>query len=134
MLSVFPDLLAFGLLAPFILRIALGLVFIRFGLHKLGSGRADKTTFFESLGWKPGGYFAFGFGAIELIAGLLLVVGLYTQLAALVAALIILGTLILKSKTANGIESSRGFLALLLVIALSLLVSGAGFFAFDLPL
>lgn len=134
MLSIFPTLLAFGLLAPFLLRIALGFVFIRFGWHKLGRGRADKTAFFESLGWKPGNYFAFGFGIIELAAGVLLLIGLYTQLATLVAGLIILGALILKNKTANGIESSRGFLALLLIIALSLLVSGAGFFAFDFPL
>lgn len=134
MLSIFPTLLTFGLFAPFLLRVALGLVFIRFGWHKLGSGRADKTAFFESLGWKPGSYFAFGFGVIELTAGLLFIVGLYTQLAALVATFIILGTLILKRKTADDIESSTGFLALLLVIALSLLVSGAGFFAFDFPL
>ncbi|OHA18992.1 MAG: hypothetical protein A3C08_00635 [Candidatus Taylorbacteria bacterium RIFCSPHIGHO2_02_FULL_47_18] len=134
MLSVFPDLLAFWLLAPFLLRVALGLVFVNFGLHKLGRGRADKTAFFESLGWKPGEYFAFGFGAIELIAGLLLIVGLYTQIAALVVALILLCALILKKKVPHGIESSRGFLALLFIIALSLLVLGAGLFAFDLPL
>ncbi|MDP3661381.1 MAG: DoxX family protein [bacterium] len=134
MLSVFPDLLAFGLLAPFLLRVALGLVFINFGWYKLGKNRAEKAAFFESLGWKPGNYFAFGFGAIELIAGILLVIGLYTQPAALVAALISLGALLLKRKTTNGIESSTGFLTLLFVIALSLLVSGAGFFAFDFPL
>lgn len=134
MLSIFPTLLVFGLFAPFLLRVALGLVFIRFGLHKLGRGRADKIAFFESLGWKPGKFFAIGFGAIELVVGLLLVVGLYTQLAALVAAIIALGALILKRKATHGIESSRGFLLLLLIIALSLLVSGAGAFAFDLPL
>lgn len=134
MLSVFPTLLVFGLFAPFLLRVALGFVFVRFGWHKLGKGRTEKTAFFESLGWKPGNYFAFSFGIIELAAGVLLLIGLYTQLAALVAALILLGALILKRAHKTGIESSRGFLALLLIVALSLLVSGAGFFAFDFPL
>lgn len=134
MLNPFPGVLAFGLFAPLLLRIAVGLVFVHFGWHKLGRGRAEKAAFFESLGWKPGIYFAVGFGAVELALGLLLIVGLYTQIAALVAALIALGALILKRTHQTGIGSSRGFLALLLVISLSLIVSGAGLFAFDLPL
>ncbi len=134
MLSVFPNMLAFGLLAPFLLRIALGLVFLSFGKYKLGKGRASKAAFFDSLGWKPGAYVALGIGIAELAIGLLLVVGLYTQVAALASSLILIGALLLKKKSADGIESSRGFLALLLVIALSLVVSGAGAFAFDLPL
>jgi uncharacterized membrane protein YphA (DoxX/SURF4 family) len=134
MLSVFPDLLAFGLFAPFLLRATLGLVFISFGKFKLGRGRAEKTAFFESLGWKPGSYVAATLGIIELAVGILLLIGLYTQLAALAAVLILLIALILKRKTASGIESGTGFLTLLFIIALSLLVSGAGFFAFDFPL
>ncbi|KKU59147.1 MAG: DoxX family protein [Parcubacteria group bacterium GW2011_GWA2_47_12] len=135
MLSVFPSLLAFGLLAPLLLRLALGLVFVNFGWHKLARGRADKTAFFESLGWKPGEYFAFGFGVVELVVGVMLIVGIYTQIAAFVAALISLGALALKRRTTScGIESTRGFLALLFIISLSLLVLGAGLFAFDLPL
>ncbi|TSC84514.1 MAG: putative oxidoreductase [Parcubacteria group bacterium Gr01-1014_17] len=134
MLSVFPDLLAFGLFAPFLLRATLGLVFISFGKFKLGRGRTEKTAFFESLGWKPGSYVAATLGIIEIAVGVLLLIGLYTQIAALVAAIISLGALILKRKTTNGIESSSGFLTLLCIISLSLLVSGAGFFAFDFPL
>lgn len=134
MLSVFPDLLAFGLFAPLLLRVALGLAFVRFGWHKVGRGRAEKAAFFDSLGWKPGAYFAFGFGALELAVGTFLLIGLYTQVAALAAALVSLGALVLKKKPSQGITSSRGFLGLLFIIALSLLVLGAGFFAFDLPL
>ena len=134
MLSVFPDLLAFGLLAPFLLRVALGLVFISFGKYKLGSERAEKAKFFESFGWKSGLYVATVLGIIELVVGIFLLIGLYTQIAALVAAFIMFCALILKKKSPHGIESSRGFLALLFIISLSLLVLGAGLFAFDLPL
>ena len=134
MLSVFPDLLAFGLLAPFLLRVALGFVFISFGKYKLGGGRAEKAKFFESLGWKYGLYVATVLGIIELVVGVFLLIGLYTQIAALAAALILLCALILKKKAPHGIESSSCFLFLLFIIALSLLVSGAGLFAFDLPL
>ena len=134
MLNTFPDLLAYGLLAPFLLRITLGLVFVRFGWHKCGRGRVEKAAFFDSLGWKPGASVAMGLGALELAVGALLIVGIYTQLAALAAAVVLLGALILKKQSPQGIASSRGFLALLFIIALSLIVSGAGFFAFDVPL
>lgn len=134
MLNIFPDLLAFGLFAPLLLRVAAGLVFVSIGWHNLGRSRAEEATFFESLGWKPGIYFAAGLGAIELTTGLLLIAGLYTQIAALAAAIISLGAFTLKRRAPQGITSSRGFLLLLLVVSLSLLVSGAGLFAFDLPL
>lgn len=134
MLNPFPDLLAYGLLAPLLLRVAVGLVFVRWGWGKLGKERVEKAAFFESLGWKPGAYFAAGFGIIEFAVGVLLIAGIYTQIAALVAALITLGALTLKRTHQTAIEGSRGFLALLLVISLSLVVSGAGLFAFDLPL
>jgi uncharacterized membrane protein YphA (DoxX/SURF4 family) len=134
MLSVFPGLLAFGLFAPLLLRIVTGFVFLRFGWSKLSSDKENKSAFFESIGWKPGSYFAFGFGVLEIIIGCSLIAGFYTQISALAATLILLGALAIKRKHSEQFESSTGFLFLLLIISISLLVSGAGLFAFDLPL
>ena len=134
MLNTFPDFLAFGLIAPFLLRIALGAVFIDFGWNKLRRQKAEKAALFESFGWTPGAHYALVLGVSESVIGTLLIVGLYTQLATLAAALICAAVLYLKKKYRERWPHDRRFFLLLFVIALSLLFSGAGFFAFDFPL
>lgn len=119
MLNVFPDLLAFGLFAPLILRAAVGFVFVRFGLSKISNYSAANKRIL---------------GIIEVIIGGSLIAGFYTQISALAAAIILVGALKIKHKNPEQIKSSFGFLLLLFVISISLLVSGAGLFAFDLPL
>jgi len=119
MLNVFPDLLAFGLFAPLILRAAVGFVFVRFGLSKiLNYSTTNKRVL----------------GIIEIIIGGSLIAGFYTQISALAAAIILIGAITIKRKNPKQIKSSLGFLLLLFVVSISLLVSGAGLFAFDLPL
>lgn len=134
MLNPFPDLLAFGLIAPLLLRVALSVVFIDFGWSKLTKDREKKSAFFETLGLKPGAYYAVAFGVIELAAGILLIIGLYAQIAALAALVISVAAYRLKGKYPEHFQNSRCFFFLLAVISLSLLFSGAGFLAFDLPL
>lgn len=134
MLNPFPDLLAFGLVAPLMLRVALGVIFIDFGWNKFGKEREQKAAFFTTLGLKPGTYYAVAFGVIEAVSGLLLVVGFYTQIAALAALCISVAAYRLKGKYPEHFQNSRCFFFLLAVISLSLLFSGAGFLAFDLPL
>ena len=134
MLNPFPDLLAFGLLAPFLLRVALGAIFIDFGWNKLRRQKTEKAALFESFGWTPGARYALVLGIAESVIGALLIVGLYTQLAALAAALICVAVLYLKKKYRARWSHDRRLFLLLFFIALSLLLSGAGFFAFDVPL
>lgn len=83
---------------------------------------------------KPGLVYVFVIGIVEMIAGIFLVAGFLTQIAALVVVIILLGALYLKKKYPTSFESSSGYLFLCLVIALSLLFTGPGFLAFDLPL
>ena len=134
MLSVFPDLLAFGLVAPLLLRLSLGVLFLEFGWKKLAGDREKKTAFFETLGLRPGAYYAVGFGTLEVVCGLMLIVGLYTQVAALIALAISGSAYALKKKYPEHFKNDRYFFFLLVVISFSLLFSGAGFLAFDLPL
>jgi len=134
MLSLFPDLIAYGLIGPLILRAALGIIFFDFGWTKLGQQKEVKAALFESLGLKPGSVFVLIFGVLELAAGALLIVGLFTQGAAFFAALISLAAAALKKRRPESLESSFGFLVLCFIIALSLLFTGAGFLAFDLTL
>ncbi len=72
-------------------------------------------------------------GILELIAGTLLVLGAYTQIAALLA-LFLTSIQVFRS----GLLSYHGyppriFFVLLFSVALSLFITGAGIFAVDLP-
>jgi putative oxidoreductase len=134
MLNTFPLLLSYSFFSPLILRLAIGIIFISYGYVKLTSNRAKEISFFESIGFKPGKYYAFGFGVVEALIGLMLIVGLYTQIAALIAFIISLLCVIAKNKYPEKFPNQAKYYTLLLVISLSLMLSGAGPFAFDIPL
>ncbi len=105
MLSLWPNLFAFQLVAPLLLRLALG-----------GSLFA---LYFSS--WRNAR------GIVGLLVGIFIFIGLFTQPAALAASL-----LLLEEGWSN--RHSRLAIFPLLTIALSLLVLGPGFLAFDWPL
>ena len=118
MLSLFPSLLTYEQLAPFLLRLTLGVVLIHWSYGRL----KNKNTAVRS------------FAVLEGIVGILLVLGLYTQLAALIAALVFFVQLIKKAKTKSLFTDGVNYYFILLMISLSLLLLGAGAFSFDLPL
>lgn len=134
LLTIFPDLLTYGLVAPFILRVSLGLVLVYFSYLKFGKEKVEKIAFFDSLGMKPGIFYLNTIGGIELIGGIMLVLGAYTQIAAFGAALIMLVATFIKWRHPQSLRNDIEFYILLFVVALSLVFLGAGFFAFDLPL
>jgi len=134
MLSIFPELLTYQLLAPLMLRLVIGFIFIDFGWSKVTRQRAQKAVFFESINLKPGVLFVWIIGIIEILAGLFLLAGFMTQIGALISSIILLISLFLKKKHPDSFESSFGYLFLCLIIALSLLVSHPGFYSIDLGL
>src|SRR3954470_20084532 len=74
-------------IALLVLRVVVGLLFAAHGAQKLfgsfgGHGLAGTAGFFDSIGMKPGRRNATAAGAAELSAGVLLVLGLLTPLAA----------------------------------------------------
>ncbi len=122
MLSVFPGLLNYPLIGIFILRAALGLVFLKFGLEIF----FQKRKAVEKLG-----------GFFEIICGTLLILGLFTQPSALFALLITLTAVIFKAaKTGTGevFPQPLVFYALLAAVSVSLVLLGPGAFSVDLPL
>jgi uncharacterized membrane protein YphA (DoxX/SURF4 family) len=109
MLSIFPSLLTYGLLAPLILRLAAALQLGYSGYKLLGQPAAGRLI-----------------GATQLLAALLLFVGLWTQPVALILALLIV---VWPDRTIPAPQRS-----LMIVILLSLVFTGPGFLAIDLPL
>ena len=114
MLSLFPELLFLSPFAAFLIRVALAVVFATSAYRRFPS----RSTLLNS------------FGAIDAAIALMLIAGFYTQLAALIAVMCTAGWLI-KSDWNPFPKSTT---ALALVMALTLLLTGAGPFAFDLPL
>ena len=132
--SVFPDFLTYGLLAPLILRLALGFIFINFGRLALTGERDRWLKLFDVIRLRPAKIFEKIFGFVEIVGGILLVIGLYTQVAALVFSIISLAELILEYREPVLLKNNIYFYILLFAISLSLIFLGAGFLAFDLPL
>ncbi len=114
MLSLFPDILFLAPFSAFLLRISLGLVI----------GYAGWTHFSHEDN------IARAFGILESAVALTLIAGVWTQAAALAALVIIL----LHFSVPRLRTATLGTALLSLAISLSLLVTGAGAVAFDLPL
>lgn len=118
-----------GLLA---LRIALGAVFIYHGFPKLKNPRAMATAF----GNPNAVWFPAVLGFFETLSGVAVLLGLFTQLAAAVLALVMLGALyhkIVKWNIPFMAHDKTGweFDLALLAIALALFFLGAGQISLD---
>ena len=133
-LNVFPDLLMFDRLAPLILRVVIGLILADVGYLKFKGELARWKLFFEGFGIKGKDIFVKIFGFIEILGGMALILGLYTQAAALVIALITFIEAYAEYKDSALVKRNIVFYILLLAISISLLFTGAGSFSLDLPL
>lgn len=137
MLNPFPDLLSFGygsyFLVPALLRITVAAVFVYLALtlFKNKKGAASEFTMLshEMAIWAVGVAVLIEFGVAAL-----LFVGAYTQITAIVAAAGSIKALILKKRFPTLYPLAPLAYTLIAIIALSLLFTGAGAFAFDLPL
>lgn len=118
-LSIFPELLNFDFFSATILRVVVALFIIY-----LGRNRQTKIYPFSSL--------------LYYALGALLFLGLYTQIAGIIAILVVKFDFYLnyyKNKTTSPISKENYFLyGFAIVILLSLIITGPGAYAMDLPL
>ncbi|MEK7463722.1 MAG: hypothetical protein AAB610_01210 [Patescibacteria group bacterium] len=119
MLSIFPSLLAFEGFAPLLLRLTVGAVFALWAYGKL-----KKRTNSQDI----------GLGVIEALIALGLVLGTLTQIAALVAAIVLGIRLVQKIQQKAFLTDGINYYLILFIISITLLLTGPGFLAFDLPL
>ena len=120
MISVFPSLLVFQLLAPFILRITLASVILFWSVQEFKKKNPDIKQRVITL--------------IKTLCGLSILLGLWTQVGALIAVVYFATKLYSKFKRKELFSDGINYYFILFVIALSLLFTGPGVFAFDLPL
>ncbi len=122
MLSIFPSLFSYQELSPFLIRLVLGITLAYFGYQKVmkrGQSSGSNSVLY---------------GAVEILVSIFLIIGLYTQLAALINAIILIIKLAFKARNKQLLTDGVNYYILLLVMATSLMVTGAGWWAFDLPL
>jgi len=115
MLNVFPELLFLAPLAALLIRAASASLFILAGIAhwKYSDNNTGKV-----------------FAVIEVAVAIALAVGFYTQIAALIAVLVILAWLFMKDVRPLPMST----MLLLLVTSFSLILTGSGPISFDLPL
>ena len=121
-----------------LLRIALGAILMPHGMQKLfgafgGMGLEKNAALFDKLGYTPGMFWGTLVGATEIVAGALLVIGLFTRPAAFSIVIFMLNGVYFLSKTGGFFWTARGseFSILLLVVALFLLIRGGGPYSLD---
>jgi putative oxidoreductase len=133
-LSVFPELFTYAQLAPLFLRVIIGIIFIDLGVLMLKAEKKSWVMLFQTIKVKPAKFFAQAIAYLEIIGGIALIIGLYTQVAALIFAIFTFAEGYLELRDSVIIKRSIVFYTLIFVICISLILLGPGAFALDLPL
>lgn len=123
LLLVFGD---YGLLA---LRLVLGAVLLAHGIPKLKDMRKTAEGF-AAMGFQPPRFWAAVVAGAETLCGVLIVLGLFTQIAALVIAVQFI-VILVKVKRFKQFVGGYEFDLLILACALALLSVGGGAFGLD---
>lgn len=134
MLNPFPELLAYSFLAPFLLRLTVGLIFIDLGVLKLKGEKERWVASFDTLGLRPADLFVTLYALLQIVGGFLLLMGLWTQIAALMFVIFTGTELYTEWKAREILKRDIVFYILLFIISFSLLLTGAGAYAVDIPL
>jgi uncharacterized membrane protein YphA (DoxX/SURF4 family) len=133
MLNPFPQFMFLSFFAPTLLRITVAVVFamIAFRLYKTRAEVArGKVPFIGT----PGMAFVIIAIIIDLLLAVMLFLGWSTQLAALVGTIVSLKHAWAAGRYPLWSPKSRSVYILAAIICISLLVTGAGAYAMDLPL
>lgn len=132
MLNPFP-IQFLALFAYFLLRVFVGGILFYLGLKHFKLRHELRHAM--QLPWFPYGYFvATTFAASELIIGTFLIAGAHTQYATLAIMIMSLKMLVMRNWFEHPSLPPKIFYVLLLGTSLSLFITGAGAFAFDLPI
>ncbi|OGC83487.1 hypothetical protein A3D68_00960 [Candidatus Adlerbacteria bacterium RIFCSPHIGHO2_02_FULL_52_17] len=132
MLSDFPQLLAYGFFAPTVLRVAAAFVFFYLAYYHFKHKEQTSHTRFPVVG--GGVWIAWFAVVVEFAVAAALLLGWHTQIAAAFGFVVAFKHIFLHGKYPGFFVFSRSTSFLLLVICTSLLLSGAGALAQDLPL
>lgn len=121
MLSLFPSLLNYQQVSPFLIRVTLGIIFL-FWAYRSFRRNAVTTSNTKMV------------GIIEGLVGIALLIGIWTQIVALIAVVDMIVRLIDRIKNRAFLTDGVNYYLIVLIMAVSLLFVGPGFCSVDLPL
>ncbi len=118
-------------LAHFILRVVLGTLFVAHGYPKLFKNFSGVAGWFDSIGLKPGKFWALVVGIVEFFGGLLLILGVWVQLVGILLAIQMLVAMWKAKWGKVGLTDQGGWeLDLIyLAVALALVFMGGGMYS-----
>ena len=133
MLNPFPTMFL-SLFAHAFLRIVLGAILVHLGFRHLTKDRASLEAAVYQR-WPRFARFAVLYmGVVEIAIGAMFVVGIYTQIAAIVAMALSTKMLVFRKYFVHSALPQSFFYMLMFAVSCSLFITGAGVLAFDLPL
>lgn len=118
---------------PLVLRVAVGLVFAMHGWQKLEGGIPGTAGFLGSLGFPAPEVFAVILIALELVGGIMLILGAYTHWVAKALALVAVVALLTVHATKGFFMATGGYEFILLILAatVALIFTGPGMWSVD---
>ncbi len=132
MLNPFP-IQFLALLAYFILRATIASILIYLGFTHFRQREELKNVL--TLSWFPYGTFmTWGFVVLEITTGLFIFAGAHTQYAVLLVCIMSAKMILMRHWFEHPSIPPKLFYVLLLGASLTLFITGAGAFAFDLPI
>lgn len=134
MLNPFPSLLVFGFFVPTILRITAAAVFFYVVRHQWEHKEQIAKIPFPIVGTTLGMNLVWFALIVEVVIAASLIAGYCTQVGALLGAVAAAKYFYFGREWPTFAPLSRGTSALLFVILITLIFSGAGALAYDLPL
>lgn len=133
MLNIFPTMFL-SLFAHALLRIFIGCIFLYLGWRHLVRDRAGLQATLSAHWPRMAPYIVRYLGVLEIVIGGMILAGSFTQIAAVTAIVLSIKMLMLRRHFAHPSIPQPLFYILLLGTCASLFITGAGVFAFDLPL
>lgn len=92
-----------------VVRVFVGGLFVGAAYTKLFKDRSGKVAFFEKVGLRPGIFFLYFIGVIELIGGLMLMTGLLLPIVGIFLGTIIAAAALVKLKYPAALKNSVEF-------------------------
>ncbi len=129
--NTFPYLLSFSFFVPIIFRMSCVIAFGILAIHHYREHKHIEALVSPLVG-KHSKWIIQLLVLVEAIVAMMLFVGWYTQIAAILASALALKLSVIRPLSISPFGRMNAFL--LLVMSLSLIITGAGAFAFDIPL
>ncbi|MFC5647914.1 DoxX family protein [Paenibacillus solisilvae] len=116
-----------------LMRVVLGILFLAHGINKFQMGLGNVSAWFESAGTP--GYLAYIAGWLEVIGGILLIVGLFTRYISALFVVMLIGAVFTMKLTAgllgNGQMAGYELDLAYIMLAIYLIFAGPGLLSID---